>query len=98
MATFSAQFIEVLPESADYGVPQATYVNTTDQDPFTRVVLQRIYDTGLAQYVYYTQGIVNTAPAPGDTDPSHSGAIVTSTHEVVADRLVDPVLGDAILA
>lgn len=46
-------------------------------------VFQRIYDDGLGQYVYYTKTTIDTAPAPGDTSPNHSGSLDVTKHEVI---------------
>lgn len=48
-------------------------------------VFQRIYDSGLAQYVYYTLTVANPAPDPGDTVPNHSGSLVAATHEIIKE-------------
>lgn len=44
---------------------------------------QRIYDTGLGQFVTYTKTFVDTAPAPGETIPNHTNNLVVATHEVL---------------
>lgn len=45
--------------------------------------IQKIYDNGLAQYVYYTKATITAAPVPSDTSPNHSGNLATDTHAVV---------------
>lgn len=47
------------------------------------VVRQRIYDSSLAQYVYYTDSAVNTSPTSGDTIPNHTNNLVADTHEIL---------------
>ena len=48
--------------------------------------VQKIYDSGLAQFVYYTAGVVDLIPDSGDTVPNHSGLgnLVADTHTVVS--------------
>lgn len=46
-------------------------------------IYQRIYDTGLGQYVYFTKTTVDTAPAPGETSPNHSGSLDAARHEIL---------------
>jgi hypothetical protein len=43
---------------------------------------QRIYDTGLMQYVTYTS-VIDTAPDPLTTTPNHTGNLDVSTHEIL---------------
>lgn len=45
--------------------------------------IQKIYDNGLAQYVYYTKATITAAPVPSDTSPIHSGNLDTTTHAIV---------------
>lgn len=44
---------------------------------------QRIWDTGLAQYVYYTSAPPTDAPSSVDTTPNHSGSIDSTTHAIL---------------
>lgn len=44
---------------------------------------QRIYDTVLKQYVYYTISTVTDAPGSSDTVPNHSGTLESQTHEII---------------
>lgn len=45
-------------------------------------IAQRIYDTGLAQYVTYTS-VIDTAPDSAITTPNHTNNLVVATHEVL---------------
>lgn len=49
------------------------------QDPLA----QRIFDTGVAGYVYYVKNEVDTNPAPGETSPNHTNNLVAATHEIL---------------
>lgn len=44
---------------------------------------QRIWDTGLAQYVYYTSAPPTDAPSSVATTPNHSGSIDSTTHAIL---------------
>lgn len=46
-------------------------------------IRQRIYDSSLAQYVYYSDTAVTTSPAAGVTVPNHTNNLVTATHEII---------------
>ncbi len=45
--------------------------------------IQKIYDNGLAQFVYYTKATITAAPVPSDTIPNHSGNLASATHAIV---------------
>lgn len=50
--------------------------------------LQRIYDTGLAGYVYYTRESVDPTTPPigvSDTQPNNTGALNLATHSILAE-------------
>ena len=48
--------------------------------------LQRIYDNGLGQYVYYKLSRITTEPNSTQTNPNHSGLanLDVSRHEIVS--------------
>ena len=82
---------------AGSGLEAAVYVVATGADPGAGepptpppVVsfLQRIYDTGLGQYVYFSRTSTDPAsPALGvaDTQPTNTGAFDFSTHAILAE-------------
>ena len=47
------------------------------------LIIQRIYDTGLGQYVTYTKTEIDTAPLPGETVPNHTSNLVVDSHEIL---------------
>ncbi|MGW8177444.1 MAG: hypothetical protein ACWGQW_01390 [bacterium] len=47
-------------------------------------IIQRIWDTTVG-WVQYTQATFNPTPAPGDTEPNHTGNLVASTHHVLGE-------------
>lgn len=49
--------------------------------------IQKIYDTGLSQFVFYTKAVIDLVPSSGETTPNHSGVgnLVASTHVIVAE-------------
>jgi hypothetical protein len=47
--------------------------------------VQKIYDSSLQIYVYYTKAVIDETPAFNETIPNHSGNLVASTHAVVAE-------------
>ncbi len=48
--------------------------------PVAEDIPQRIFDSVLAVYVYYTKTVIDIAPAIGETIPNHTGNLVTATH------------------
>lgn len=54
--------------------------------PVVTEYLQRLWDTGLVAYVYYTRESTDpTTPplAPGDTSPSNTGAFDYGNHAII---------------
>ena len=49
----------------------------------TTYYMQRVYDTVLAVWCYYTKTFLDPAPAPGDTTPNHTGNLLAGSHTVV---------------
>jgi hypothetical protein len=49
--------------------------------------IQKIYDSGLNQFVYYTKSVITTTPASLDTKPNHSGLpnLIADTHSVLGE-------------
>lgn len=80
MADFTS--VVVLTESPD----------ATGQDEPPAVILdagvipvtsfpQRIYDTGVGDWVYYTLTVKTPSPTPTQTTPNHTNNLVADTHE-----------------
>jgi len=46
--------------------------------------VQKIYDSSLQTYVYYTKAVVDDTPDSLETVPNHSGNLVANTHSVIA--------------
>jgi hypothetical protein len=47
--------------------------------------IQKIYDNGLSQFVYYTKAIVTATPLTTETTPNHSGSLDASTHVIIGE-------------
>ncbi len=56
--------------------------------------IQKIYDNGLAQFVYYTKATVTAAPLSIETTPNHSGNLDTSTHVILNETGANIVVRD----
>ena len=54
---------------------------TTTTVPLTVQYFQRVFDSGLSAYCYYTKTSIDPTPAPGETTPNYIGSI--SDHSVV---------------
>ena len=48
---------------------------------------QRIYDTGVGGWVYYSKVAIDPTPLAGETTPNHTNNLVAGTHEVLTTRL-----------
>lgn len=47
--------------------------------------VQKIFDSGIQKFVYYTKAVIDTNPDQSETAPNHSGNLVAATHAVVAE-------------
>lgn len=47
-------------------------------------IIQRQWDTSVG-WVQYTDATFNPTPAPGDTEPNHTGNLVASTHHILGE-------------
>lgn len=74
-----------IPGNAPYEYPQVI-LNMTSAVVVVPTFFQRIFDSSLAQYVYYTLETVTDAPAVGDTTPNHTNNLVVATHEVIKEN------------
>jgi hypothetical protein len=63
-------------------------IGAPESPPPTLRILQRIFDTSLSQYVYYTEATENDAPDQAATAPNHTGNLDAATHEVLSRTVV----------
>ena len=49
--------------------------------------IQKIYDSGISQFVYYTKATVTTTPSSVETTPPHSGVgnLIADTHSIIGE-------------
>jgi len=88
MADFAGAFVDMpvgldAPDVADgtFIEPDEIFYGEAGPQPIG-LFHQEIYDSGLAQFVYYTLTFVTATPLVTDTIPNHSGSLVAATHAV----------------
>lgn len=47
------------------------------------IFIQRIFDSGLNAFVYYSKGIIDDAPLSTETTPNHTDNLVANTHSII---------------
>lgn len=58
------------------------------------MIFQKIFDTQLQAFVFYSKGDVDKAPLPADTTPPHTGHLDISTHVVIQNTGSDLAIAD----
>lgn len=66
---------------------QTASLLTRQGGPTVRRYMQRVYDTGVAGWCYYSLPAINANPSPSDTHPPHTNNI--TLHQILGERLQD---------